>query len=383
MNNSVNNMRYYILLGFLIAAVSATGNDGAFFSSGGQLFPKKETVISLKKEILNFRKVEQDYISVRVHFEFFNPGPEKEVLVGFESPGSGGAEVSDSSYIKNFTVVHDGKTLEFRHTTEPARKPKDDDCEDCGWIRKHIFSFKAVFRPGVNIIDHAYEYKGASSVSYDYRYDYILTTGKRWANTKIEDFTLNIDLGSNVTFVLPASFGKNNKADWIINGTGKSRIYNVDMYEERNTKKTFFYIKNGSVSLHMNDFRPDKELDITMFRNSFDLYNRTLWSGFEIKDGFITKLANLINESLEDPSALPDRLSPDDLRKLKNYFYAGHGFYFKDEKLRNFYDRYEWYLPDPELKFEDIILSEEEIKLIGKIREIEKSREAGAKKAGD
>jgi hypothetical protein len=50
-------------------------------------------------------------------------------------------------------------------------------------------------------------------------YNYILTTGSKWADGTIKDLTVEIDMGGNSYFYVKDIFGKS--ASWNILGTGK------------------------------------------------------------------------------------------------------------------------------------------------------------------
>ena len=79
-------MKWFLLL--LSTALYA--NDGAFFGSGNHLVPIMETDISVQKEILYLKKIQNKYIEVSVYYEFFNPKEDKEITVGFEAESPSG-----------------------------------------------------------------------------------------------------------------------------------------------------------------------------------------------------------------------------------------------------------------------------------------------------
>ena len=77
-------MRKFMLFFAITFLQQARANDGVFYSTGNTLIPMKETTIRLKKEILNLER-KGDWMQVDIYFEFFNPGVERELTVGFVS----------------------------------------------------------------------------------------------------------------------------------------------------------------------------------------------------------------------------------------------------------------------------------------------------------
>ena len=78
-------MRYKLLIILTIFFSNLYANDGAYFFSGNQLIPTTETDIIVRKEILTLKKIRNQFIEVTVYYEFYNPGIEKEIIVGFEA----------------------------------------------------------------------------------------------------------------------------------------------------------------------------------------------------------------------------------------------------------------------------------------------------------
>ena len=83
-------MRIVLSLFILLLSQCLYANDGAFYASGNQLIPISETEISVQKEVLKIKKLDNKYIQVSVYYEFFNPGNAKEIIVGFEAMSPNG-----------------------------------------------------------------------------------------------------------------------------------------------------------------------------------------------------------------------------------------------------------------------------------------------------
>ncbi|MCB1026052.1 MAG: hypothetical protein KDB79_16770, partial [Acidobacteria bacterium] len=174
----------------LIAAICAAflannifANDGVFYAQGGTLVPMQETQVSLKKEILKFYIVDYEFVDVDVNFDFYNPGEEKTVIVGFVTPPAMGDidENGEHPRISNFTVNVNGKMVAFKieRMNQTSFKSADDD-EVAGY--DYVYYFPVTFKKGLNKVLHTYRFQGGGSVETQRDFDYQITTGKRWAN---------------------------------------------------------------------------------------------------------------------------------------------------------------------------------------------------------
>lgn len=61
-----------------------------------------------------------------------------------------------------------------------------------------------------------------------------------------------------------------------------------------------------------------------------------------------------------------------ELKFLRNTIYAQYGYQFKDPELQSYFNQFEWYLPDPNLKLEMIALTAREKQFIDEIMKREK-----------
>lgn len=59
---------------FVLAMLTAWGNDGVYYTSGNHLVPLQETDISVRKEVLTISLMDNGYARVDVQYEFWNPG---------------------------------------------------------------------------------------------------------------------------------------------------------------------------------------------------------------------------------------------------------------------------------------------------------------------
>jgi hypothetical protein len=349
-------MRVTLITTLLLLTFSLFGNDGVYLTRGGIIYPTQESKISLSKEILSFT-VKENIAYVDIQFEFNNPeNTERKLLIGFQAPAAGG-DVSDSlcnlNQISNFTIVKDNQILPY--------KIKATDCENCELKNPKEFHFSQVdpgifvylfeitFHPGVNKINHSYSFPASSNVSFDQFYNYILTTGSKWANNTIKDLTINIDMGQNKYFYVNDIFGPT--ASWSIIGAGKV------------TNKKFDYIENdscrmvrtlsGHLQIEVKDYSPTKNIE-------FGIVNEYSFSSWPLdyekfQNGEIVALGNL---------TLKGEYSKEELRLIRNTVYAQYCYDFSSSDLKEYFSQFAWYMPNPNLKMEDIKLTKEEEKFI-------------------
>jgi len=389
-----------ILLFCCLSALFTFANDGVFYASGNQLIPITETDISVKKEVLTINRV-GNHLEVTVYYEFFNPKGEKELLVGFEAEAPyNGPDPMDffpkHPHIQNFKVILNGEplTYEIAHV-ERGRYDDNGDFVPSqyylngkfqNWTKKqiedtliawnypgsmpidYVYHFKAKFRPGLNIIQHTYDFDLSFSVEEEFHFPYILTAANRWANHQIDDFTLNINLGDHVSFHLFPEFFKTAE-EWTILGKGKTTIDTVWGLVE-GQKCPVFHIQEGSISFRKANFHPEGELRISQRRE----WTISAWSWSDNDDDY--DAASILKCFKEQyfPISLPKErkkedlyytiFSPEQRRILKNLPFAYRGYIFKSKELQDYFESTEWYLPNSNYDGNMEALSTEEKKWV-------------------
>lgn len=354
-----------ILLMMVLSFIGAKANDGVYYTSGNQLIPITETEISVKKEVLDITRRDH-MIHVHVYYEFFNPGNEKTLLVGFEAmPPSGAWDISeeeykkltDHPYIHDFTVYINGERLNYQvsHVENNDTKyyqngkfkelSKQRELElgremDFSEFIPYLFvyHFNATFKKGLNIVEHTYVFDESSNVAAEYDFDYVLTAANRWANKQIDDFTLNVDMGELESFAIRPTFFKNAN-EWTIKGVGRKsnggEFYNND---------PLFHMQRGGVSFQKKNFRPEGELEIyKLVPGMAMLWNNGTSS--EVMDAVKRQYATWNVWVFEDGDFV---LTKEDKRIMKNLPFAYRGHVFKDKGLKAFFESTDWYIPDPD-----------------------------------
>lgn len=360
------------LVALLILNAAGVANDGAYLSRGGAIYPMKETRIAMKKEFLSFT-CSGDVATVQVLFEFNNPDSvARKLLVGFQAPFVGG-DVSDSlmmaSRLRNMQVMVDGRLLPI--TTKAA------DCEDCplGEVSSfefhgdspgiYVYLFEVTFQPGITRVQHSYDFTASSAVYFDRMFNYILTTGSKWGHSAIGDFTLEIDMGKDQYFYVSDVFGKS--AEWSIVGTGQVTGHVFGYNDDINCRMV--RTLSGKLRIDAKDFAPKNNIEFGLCHTS-SFFGVPLEAGDELSLQVHTALAYW---TLDMTNFRIAPLTKDDLRKLRNTIYAMHGHPFQDKELRAFYERFIWYIPDPNLENVAQRLSPEEQRMISEIVALEKT----------
>lgn len=390
--------RIITLLLCCISIFCAKANDGVFYAAGNQLIPITETDISVKKEVLTINRV-GDHLEVTVYYEFFNPVGEKELLVGFEAESPYNSDLDpielfpNHPHIRNFKVVMNGEPLsydiahmtmgDYNYRNEPSSHyvlpPYYKNGKIQSWTRQqirdtmatwhypgtpfdYVYHFKARFRPGLNIVQHTYEYDLSFSVGEEFEFPYVLTAANRWANHQIDDFTLNINMGDRESFRIKETFFEK-PTEWTINGLGMAM--NCDWPSWDTVKSgVIFHIQKGGISFHKQNFHPDGELIVAKDHIISCLWND--WNGKqnstneeEIITGLKSQYYTLDTAFIAGLEETP-QFSPSQRRILRNMPFAYRGYKFKDKELRKYFESTKWYILNPKYKGEMEGFSEKE-----------------------
>lgn len=314
----------------------AISDDGAFISQGESLIPFFPTDIELKKQFLSLNLKDMGKMNVYVEFEFLNSGDEKELTVGFITPPINLEEEADSlgnpNYrkpeIKNFRVfINDA---EFGYSVNQLENLGFNSLKDFYNTKNYVYYFTAFFNKGKTVIKHTYTISenitGAGNL-----FEYVLSTGTYWANNEIEDFKLEINMGCDAAFEVPAFLESDGKLDyWEIEGIGKRKTVN--------DKFLNVYMKGGKLIYTKKNFIPDVELYIK--------YIYPLGYGNSIYD--IDYDLYLI------PEKELQKMSYEDLYILRNKFFALGGYKFKSNELYKYYDQFLWYWPEETITSENL-----------------------------
>ena len=223
MNTKVMQQKFALSLILLFTMAAAlVANDGVYFTNGSFLVPVMETNISVTKEVLEITLCEDGYADVAVDYTFYNNTDKKTVTMAFEAAPPYNADTHFNPkgvhpFVKNFIVLFNGKKLQYRNAVvaedgdlsplnlkqwkgygevPDSLFPADDvlynAASDSFCSFSYAYYFDAPFKKGVNQVRHTYRYKMSYGIGREFEVPYSLTPATRWANLKIDDFTLRI-----------------------------------------------------------------------------------------------------------------------------------------------------------------------------------------------
>lgn len=345
-------MKLPISIAFIFAfTIHAFCNDGVYLTRGSVIYPINETRVSLDKEVLSFT-VREKICRVDIYFEFNNPDlVERNLLIGFQAPMAYGdvpEGASQTNQISDFTILSNDQivpyTLKVAECEDCELKEiKDGNLPEIEFPGVFVYLFQLSFKPGINKINHSYTFPASTNVEASQLYNYILTTGSKWANGTIKDLTVQIDMGDNTYFYVNDVFG--DKADWSVIGTGKvmdkKQLYGPDPVRVAR-------LLSGKLQINVKGFKPLKNIEFGINRR--------------LNDDFLNT----------EEYTLDGNYSRADLKLLRNTIYAQHGHVFRSKEIMDYFLKFEWYIPNPNLTMDQIILTEKEKKLLDEIIKREK-----------
>lgn len=366
--NSHQMKSTFTILFTLFMTLFAFGNDGVYLTHGGIIYPTKESKVSLDKEILSF-SVQDKVCRVDILFEFNNPeNVERKLIIGFQAPTAAGDvsdNVSNTNQISDFTILANGKILPYQLKVATCEDCELKEPKDIEFSQSEqgvfVYLFELTFKPGINKINHSYSFPASSNVEYDQFYNYILTTGSKWAGGKIKNLTVSFDLGYNKYFYVSDVFGKN--ANWSIIGSGK--ITNETFQNYDNDTQKMVRIMSGRLQIDIANFEPKKNIEFGI------IHEHTFFtaSSKQIANNLFLALKH---QTLDMNYFEEKELTKEELKIVRNMIYAQHGYAFKNKDLQDYFAQFEWYIPDPNLTLAQIKLNEKETKFIDEIRKREK-----------
>ena len=349
-------MKYAAILFTFLFSNLLLANDGAYYATGNQLIPIFETDVSVKKEILTIKKVNNRQIEVTVYYEFFNPKDAKKITVGFEAFAPGGdvdgAPVKGKHpYMRDFTVQLNNVNVPYKvayvsdSLYAKSGKVKSIDLKKFkGSIEGndidfyYVYHFEAIFKKGLNIIQHTYTFDLSSGIDINYNFEYILTAANRWGNNQIDDFTLIIDMGEFESFTIDKNFFKS-ADEWTIDGVGKMENFIGEPESLEPNDGVKFHIKNGKAIFKKKNFRPAGEIYIYTLNHYSPIYD----DGF----GYFPFSYNQPAWQIDNPLLEDENPTAEQRKILKNVPFARRGYVFKSADLQQFFEGIDWYMPDP------------------------------------
>lgn len=380
-----------LLITLMLSFISIDANDSAYFTSGNQLIPFGETNISVKKEILSITIGDDSYANIDVYYEFYNPDSTRNILMGFEADPPYGAvsfeptKTLEHPFINDFTVTINGKSLSYSNAiTKPIKDGKIHPINMQEWgifeegavlINKKdsdqyqdysfVYYFNATFNHGINIIHHTYRYEMSTSVVNSYNIQYKLSPALRWANHQIDDFTLRLIAGiKEKNFIVCGQTFSADSAK-VTKGMGKVKKQtckdyiqpdSLSDYEKVTLPCTEIALRSGTIEWHYTDFKPNDELQIYSADRKYSLDSD--YSPYSVKN-----IGRYYDPSY-GPYFDPKEYKAKERRIIRNLPYASRGYIFKNKKLKAYFSKHWWYMPDPSWKPSTKDFCKEELEMI-------------------
>lgn len=373
-------MKFLIAPFLWLFAMLASANDGVYYVNGNQIVPLQETDIAVTKEVLTITMGNDDFARVDVQYEFTNRGKAKTIDVGFEAQGpyepGGDSEFNKAGKhpdIFDFTVEMNGAQLPIRNYVmrgsatddSPDFTPLDlnqwklDDEEGEGLRNKntdefinysYAYCFKANFKEGKNVVHHTYRYRMSSGVYQTFNIPYWLLPAMRWANHQIDDFTLRLKVDKTAK-----QFCMTVDDTWMANQwkltSGKGKIRTVNSPWGGDSKYVEFALRDGTYEFHANNFRPKENINILSTECLTLSESETFKLGSFYDRGTVLIAPYELQFDDEDGKffdGTTDGIS--NKRIIRNLPYAHRGYVFQDAKLKAYFSKIWWYMPDPNWK---------------------------------
>lgn len=349
-----------------------SGNDALYYDNGGNIQPRETSSISMDKEILHFER-KGETAQVTVYFEFNNRGEEAVThLVGFQiqPPFYDAVRLNEphiENYVRDFMVMHEENILPYQLM---FAKDEDGDLSPATGILEdelaqiYVFLFEMTFQPGINRVHHSYEIDASLDVLTRWIHEYVLTSGSKWADNRIQDFTLIIDPEDNSYFEVSNIFGED--AEWNVVGIGK--VFEKDDETMRRVR-----LLSGQLVIQARDFSPQENL----FFQSVGYYGFIHPNGHEIIGTPSPPLPETYHDLryyiIDEERVAAGGYTPEEVAFAKKYIYAMHGYPFEDPRVARYFRHFEWYLPNPNLTMEDLSFTEEQERFLRQLAQLETS----------
>ena len=365
---------------FCALFMSVWANDGVYLVNGNHLFPLNETDISIEKEVLTISIGDDGFATVDVRYVFFNKANDKMVMMGFEAdaPYNDMATITKDfhhPYINNFTVVMNGQTLPFDNALVAVdqgdtdfkpldlnrwKETKDEDFaqsdrlydaeQDSIITFAYAYYFKANFKKGRNEVHHTYRYRMSYGVGRTFEVPYWLRPAMRWANHQIDDFTFRIKAENTSKHFCFADSLFAAAPFTIAEGQGKIRTT-----QHYDTKMVEVSLRNGTLEWHATRFKPVDNLTIYSADFLYAFSEQEKIGSFYDRNEHYVPFWKM---------GLDFKMNKKARRIMRNLPYASRGYVFTKKSMRDYFNQFWWYMPDPSWKPSTIDFTPQEKKWI-------------------
>jgi len=295
----------------LLFFVYSYANDSNLGSRGGNVFPFNSNHVKMVSENIEVIFLE-DYAQVICEFIFENlTDSEEHVTMGFPKYSWHSAS-SDVEPISNFRTSINNMPEKVKEASQITKNVRYEEEVKKWYVWNYVFKPKERIKV-VNTYNSKYGYYGFRTSGFSY----IIGTGKTWEGK----------IGSgHFSFKFAPTFLKHN-------------IINVSQGDSISCE-----ISDDEIVCKFNEYEPEE--------NEY----------FNIEFIDVDKLFHADESFFK-------LLSKENLRLLRNEFFARKGYLFNDENLLTYFSRAAWYQPKYGIK--EIILTDKEKELIEIIKRVE------------
>ncbi len=324
-------------------ALPSVGNDTAFGGTAASPYPVHTKEIRMASEHITirsdassaswlytcdfvFENMSSDPVTIMMGMPFFTMGDEENEEFNAVLPKDEQAIAAGKPLVWKFTAAVDGKPVRVTEG-KPIVNP-----ELLGSDYKVAYTWPMHFPGGsTRKVRNTYKLAYTNSAG-DNFLDYILKTGGLWHNGKIGRSRLTVILDDE-RYILPVA---DKPRGATMAGTITPGGYKVRSKGEQVV-----------IEWDLRNFAPTQDLQVV-------LRDRELF----------------IMDELEKKS--PAEMTRSELRILRNFPYAAHGYVFKDQSLRNYYATLWYPMENPDFKEAD--LSKRSKELISAVKRLEATK---------
>ena len=268
-----------------------------------EIVDNEETNIAMLDEVINI-SLYRGYYEVDVVFDFYNDGPEETILLGFPVQAS----IFDNPEDREWAKADDFKSyINGELITEYIIRVEE--------TKDYYLSITTWFIREVTFPENSHTY---SRVTYKMPYSmsgfyseagYIYGTGRCWK-------------------------GSIGKMTFIVNHGDNNIIHGIHIYDNQLVLFDYICEANGSHKYTRENVNPEGNERITIRRKYYDLYGEYKGQFGESWDGIWLWDKILITDNKNDNR----HFTKNQLRLFINFFYALHGYEFKNSFYQNYFN---------------------------------------------
>jgi hypothetical protein len=296
------NNRLFVILFLVINATVFSNDSRTILGSSVEIIDNENTNVIMQDEEINI-VLYKDYYEVTVIFDFYNDGPVETILLGFPVR----TVIQNYPDDKEWAIINDFKTY-INGNLLSEYTVKEESSQDRGYITTTKWFLREVTFPGNN---HTY-----SKITYKSPYNnsgffknagYIYGTGGNWKGT-IRKMSVIINHEDDI-IIDSVNFGNDKPFDFIWEANGKYK-----------------YI--------LENIEPERSDRIVIYVQPFDIYGKYHNEFGNWAEGWGWDKYLMYNNITDIKLYTKNQI-----RLFINFFYAIHGYDFKNLLYKEYFQR--------------------------------------------